>query len=202
MIVDKHKIYLLATLWIACILTTLLKSNSFYTGYGGLAHVPKPPLHLVCKIPRQQEKDCSTSTSSEEANSGTTSSRNTQQNKEPQRDTIDTTTATTITDNLSTTKSSSISPSSTCRERASSQVRRCERAATKAYAWIYMGGCPFQIQANTICSLEWCGGNSGSDRDDCERECKIVKDKLDACIQGNIDTYFNWEGLNSNGTVK
>jgi len=202
MLTDKQKISLLATIWMACILTTLSRSKSFYAGYNGIAHVPHPPLSTVCKIPHQQERDCTntsssrSSSSSEEDNSdggskggGGNSRTTTRKDRERQHES---TTAATVSKRAS---------SSTCRERVSLQVRRCERAAERAYAWIYMGGCPFQIQANTICRMEWCGGGVGN-KEVCERECKVVKDKLDLCIRTHVDAYFGREGLNADGTMK
>lgn len=175
---DKQKISLLVLSWVACILTRL-SNQSLYPGYRGLSHVPQPP-RTYCNIPRKLEKDCFTNG---EKNVGGNISSTALEYNERQ-----------LESSATTAKESS---SYSCVERTS-QLERCERATKKAYAWIYMGGCPFQIQASSICRMEWCqGGNVEA----CQRECKVVNDKLDLCIRRNIDSYFNWEGLNADGTA-
>jgi len=140
--------------------------------------VPQPPL-THCKIPRKLETDCfANGENNIDGNSSHTLEKNERQLE-------------------ASAKISKESSSYSCDERTS-QLRRCERATKKAYAWIYMGGCPFQIQASTICRMEWC---HDSTVEACERECKVVNDKLDLCIGRSIDAYFNREGLSADGTA-
>lgn len=85
-----------------------------------------------------------------------------------------------------------------------SQASKCEETLKRAYRHINMGGCPREIQAVTICEVEWCedvGGNREAEKA-CSQECSTVRETLDKCVQGHVSSFFQRYGLEENGTIK
>lgn len=85
-----------------------------------------------------------------------------------------------------------------------SQASKCEETLKRAYRHINMGGCPREIQAVTICEVEWCedvGGNREAEKA-CTQECSALREILDKCIKGHVMSFFQRYGLEENGTMK
>jgi hypothetical protein len=71
--------------------------------------------------------------------------------------------------------------------------RRCERAVRQAYRHINLGGCPFQIQQNSLCETEWCLDRSTALQ--CTTECANVNTELSECVERIIHSYFTKFGV-------
>ena len=87
-----------------------------------------------------------------------------------------------------------------------SHVTRCERSVAKAYKDINMGGCIKEIQAMTICQLEWCDHLEERTSEDsaakaCRKECDPLNKKLQKCQDSHVKRYFASAGLNSDGSM-
>lgn len=85
-----------------------------------------------------------------------------------------------------------------------SQASRCEETLQRAYRHINMGGCAREIQALTVCEVEWCEDIKGNQEAEqaCQKECSSVRRVLEDCIKGHVNAYFERNGLEENGTVK
>mmetsp|Transcript_31328 Transcript_31328/g.56778 ORF Transcript_31328/g.56778 Transcript_31328/m.56778 type:complete len:159 (-) Transcript_31328:341-817(-) len=86
------------------------------------------------------------------------------------------------------------------------QASKCEEAAQKAYSnVINLGGCAREIQAVTICEVEWCDDiphGDGKAQEACQNECFAVRQALDSCAKRHVLNYFERFGLEENGTTK
>jgi hypothetical protein len=85
-----------------------------------------------------------------------------------------------------------------------SQVSKCEETVQRAYRHINMGGCPREIQAVTICEVEWCEDVSGNREAEkaCANECSKVRETLEKCVKRHISSFLQRNGLQENGTTK
>ena len=84
------------------------------------------------------------------------------------------------------------------------QALKCEETLKHAYQHSNMGGCPKEIQAVTICEVEWCkdvGSNHDAEKA-CKQECLLVCKVLDRCVKVHILSFFQRYGLKENGTIK
>jgi hypothetical protein len=68
------------------------------------------------------------------------------------------------------------------------KLKLCQRAVQRAYRRINLGGCPFQIQQNTLCENEWC--SRGSKKELCDEECTQVRSQLSSCVEGVVHSYL------------
>ena len=84
-----------------------------------------------------------------------------------------------------------------CRD-ADDAAYKCERAVRKAYQHINFGGCPYEIKAVTLCKAEWCQVPDGA----CQRECAGVTEQMNQCVKKNVRNFFQWHGLQDDGTIK
>jgi len=85
------------------------------------------------------------------------------------------------------------------------QASKCEEALQKAFRHINMGGCPKEIQAVTICEVEWCEdvrSDTQEAQEACQKECAAVRKSLDACMKGHVASFFRRYGLEDNGIIK
>lgn len=78
-------------------------------------------------------------------------------------------------------------------------VANCEKTVRRAFRDINLGGCPFPIKSLTLCEDEWCRGRS--DPTSCAEECSGVREQLSSCIQQHVSRYFEWAGLQNDGTA-
>ena len=79
------------------------------------------------------------------------------------------------------------------------------RGYTKGVSDVNMGGCPREIQAVTICEVEWCDDfprGDGKAQEACQKECFAVRQALDSCAKRHVVNYFERFGLEDNGTIK
>lgn len=85
-----------------------------------------------------------------------------------------------------------------------SQASKCEETLKRAYRHINMGGCPREIQAVTICEVEWCEnvGGKREAQEACRQECSAVRETLDNCVKRHVSSFFQRYGLEENGTIK
>lgn len=85
------------------------------------------------------------------------------------------------------------------------QATKCEEATQKAFAKVNMGGCPREIQAVTICEVEWCEDIQHGDakaQEACHNECFAVRQSLNECAKRHVLNYFERYGMEENGTMK
>ena len=84
------------------------------------------------------------------------------------------------------------------------QASKCEQAVQRAFRHINMAGCPREIQAVTICDVEWCeyGRGDREAQEACQNECLAVRETLDACIKTHVISFFKRYGLEENGMIK
>ena len=63
---------------------------------------------------------------------------------------------------------------------------KCEKTVQKAYRYINMAGCPFQLQAKALCEREWCKESSEA----CSKECAQVRKELQECVDTTVNSYL------------
>lgn len=76
-------------------------------------------------------------------------------------------------------------------------VVKCENVVRRAFRHMNLGGCPFQIKALTLCEDEWCHQDPIS----CNKRCSGVREALSSCIQQQVASYLERNGLNADGTA-
>lgn len=93
-------------------------------------------------------------------------------------------------------------PAATC-SALLEQVSLCEQSVFKAYKQINMGGCIREIQARTICEMEWCDDTPDTPQSmkSCRDECNDVREALSKCERGIVEKYFHRSGLLADGTL-
>lgn len=77
---------------------------------------------------------------------------------------------------------------------------KCESVVRQAYRQINLGGCGMDIKAWTHCEAEWCQG--GMDRATCLSECAGVRDSVENCKLRVVQSYFQRNSLEKDGTMK
>lgn len=83
------------------------------------------------------------------------------------------------------------------------QATKCEDALQNAFRHVNMGGCPHEIQAVTICEVEWCQDvHDSKTQEACQKECLAVRKSLDSCAKRHVASFFRKYGLEDNGTIK
>lgn len=85
------------------------------------------------------------------------------------------------------------------------QASKCEQVLEKAFRHVNMAGCAREIQAATICEVEWCEdlqNNEKGAQEACQKECLGVRKALDSCVKQHVATFFQRHGLEDNGTIK
>jgi len=86
-----------------------------------------------------------------------------------------------------------------------SQVTKCEKAVAKAYDHINMSGCPKELQAVTVCEVEWCSSSvfvqKKDAREACQKECHTVRENLDRCVKRHVKQSFARYNLNEHGAL-
>ena len=80
-----------------------------------------------------------------------------------------------------------------------SQLKTCENVASKAYKYINLSACIRELQATSICHVEWCT-NQTPDVDSCRKECKVVNEQLKDCEKEYLHRFFHRARLNPDGT--
>lgn len=65
----------------------------------------------------------------------------------------------------------------------------CEGAVSRAFRDINLGGCPHEILANVLCTMEWCEGQ-GASVILCDQECAKVKQNLQSCVDRHVQSYL------------
>lgn len=84
------------------------------------------------------------------------------------------------------------------------QASKCESVLKRAFRYINMGGCPYEIQSVAVCETEWCEGVQADKQGqaDCRKECAKARKALDQCVQGHVTTFYARAGLQENGAFK
>jgi hypothetical protein len=100
---------------------------------------------------------------------------------------------------------------SQCKE-LESQLKTCQEVSTKAYQYMNLSACIREIQATSVCKVEWCSpaplsaplssSSSLEGGDSCRRECKLVNDALNECEKEYLHRFFHKAGLNPDGTFQ
>jgi hypothetical protein len=82
--------------------------------------------------------------------------------------------------------------------------KHCEDTLRKAYRHVNMAKCVYEIQALTICQVEWCDDenknslhedSAGSVTQSCQKKCKNARETLDACTKGHVQFLFQKLGV-------
>mmetsp|Transcript_107482 Transcript_107482/g.310665 ORF Transcript_107482/g.310665 Transcript_107482/m.310665 type:complete len:148 (+) Transcript_107482:150-593(+) len=77
-------------------------------------------------------------------------------------------------------------------------AKMCEKVVRKAYRHVNFGGCPNELKTWTLCEAEWC--QKGMDGTSCLSECAGVRENLENCKQGVVESYFHQHRLEKDGT--
>ena len=75
---------------------------------------------------------------------------------------------------------------------------KCQAVVSEAYRYINLGGCPWELRSASACEAEWCDGVR-RDRS-CEQECTGVRQKLNSCVDQQVQKFFKKRGLHIDGT--
>mmetsp|Transcript_37616 Transcript_37616/g.76540 ORF Transcript_37616/g.76540 Transcript_37616/m.76540 type:complete len:189 (-) Transcript_37616:107-673(-) len=184
MISDQSRLWLLAACLLGC-MGTIFTSNSFHLGQSGVPNLNPSP-QRYCMKAREAARRCLSTTR-----------RSRVRNRRRRLESNNSRQSGGGGDNVQVS-----APAATCAAMLE-QVSLCEQSVFKAYRQINMSWCIREIQARTICEVEWCEDvpNTPQSMKSCNDECNDVREALSKCERRIVEKYFHRGGLLADGTL-